>query len=77
MAVPLRVRFDRAAGRHVPLYPDQCDPHTQGPSGYLAYLEWAEKMGETHEQAQCPGCGLWAIWKPREKAGSDDKEPRS
>ncbi len=55
-----------------PAYPsaDQCPDvarHTAHPKGYLAHADWAEKMGKTHEQTQCPTCGYWAIWVPREK----------
>lgn len=38
--------------------------HTAAPSGYLAAFEWAERMVETHDQLQCPGCDLWVIWEP-------------
>jgi hypothetical protein len=43
--------------------------HTQSPTGYVQWHEWAHKMKDTHEQTKCPGCGLWAIWVP--------KQPRS
>ena len=43
-----------------------CDDHTYGPSGYVAWHEWAERMAETHDQEQCSGCGLWMIWTPKE-----------
>lgn len=42
------------------------DHHTPHPEGYLQWHEWANKMSETHEQKQCPSCGLWAIWEPKE-----------
>jgi hypothetical protein len=35
------------------------------PSGYLAWHEWAEKKAKTHEQRQCPKCGLWSIYVKR------------
>ena len=44
-----------------------CVPHTPAPSGYAARHEWAERMSRTHEQQQCPGCGLWLVWTPKEK----------
>lgn len=40
--------------------------HTRCPSGYLAWHQWAERMSETHDQKQCPGCDLWVIWTPKE-----------
>lgn len=45
---------------------DACIPHTPAPQGYVARAEWAERMSRTHEQRQCPGCGLWNIWTPKE-----------
>jgi hypothetical protein len=62
--IPLRVRI--ADGHHVPEYPEECERHTPQPRGYLQWHEWAEKMDKTHTQRQCLGCGLWAIWEPRE-----------
>lgn len=29
------------------------------PQGYVAWHEWAEKKSKTHDQEQCPLCGLW------------------
>lgn len=43
-----------------------CQPHTPEPTGYFAWHEWAERMTKTHKQIRCPGCGLWAIWTPRD-----------
>ncbi|WP_027933716.1 hypothetical protein [Amycolatopsis thermoflava] len=46
-----------------------CDPRCQEhqqPTGYIDRAEWAEYMLITHDQRQCPGCGLWTIWEPRE-----------
>jgi len=45
-----------------------CEPHTDCPSGYVAWHAWAEQMSKTHYQRRCKGCGLYAIWEPR-KAG--------
>jgi hypothetical protein len=42
----------------------QQDSHTDSPSGYLSWHEWAERMSATHRQRCCPGCGLYAIWEP-------------
>lgn len=39
--------------------------HTAAPAGYLAWHEWAERMGKSHTQRQCPDCGFWAIWVPK------------
>ena len=66
--IPLRVKI--VGGRHVPEFPAECEPHTDSPDGYLQWDEWAEKMSRTHVQRQCRGCGLWAIWEPREDAAS-------
>lgn len=41
--------------------------HTQQPLGYLAWHEWAEKKARTHDQHQCPTCGLWTIWRRKER----------
>lgn len=43
-----------------------CEPHTPSPEGYVAFSEWSELMGATHTQRQCPGCGLYLIWEPKE-----------
>jgi hypothetical protein len=40
--------------------------HTEGPAGYLQWHAWAEEMQTTHVQERCPGCGYWAIVKPKE-----------
>jgi hypothetical protein len=39
--------------------------HTNGPSGYVAWQEWAKRMKTTHRQVKCPGCGLFKVWVPR------------
>jgi hypothetical protein len=62
--LPLRVEFD--GSRAVPLHPDECEPHTPAPAGYLQWHEWADRMGRTHRPRQCKGCGLWAVWEPLE-----------
>lgn len=33
------------------------------PHGYVAWFEWAERMGKTHEQHRCPGCDRLTIWR--------------
>ena len=35
--------------------------HTYGPTAYLAWHEWAERMSKTHDFSKCPGCGLYLI----------------
>jgi hypothetical protein len=43
-----------------------CSDHTPCPDGYLARSDWFTKMAKTHMKFQCPTCGLWAIWLPKE-----------
>lgn len=61
-----------AKSRRWPLSPDEpclrAELHTAAPSDYLKWHTWAGKMGATHKQERCPGCGLWRIWKPKPKA---------
>lgn len=45
----------------------ECEPHTPRPTGYVEWWEWADEMAKTHDQRPCGGCGLWAIWEPKEK----------
>jgi len=61
--IPLRIRIDH--GHPVPLHPEECEPHTEAPRGYLAWQEWAQRMDRTHNARQCRGCGLWVIWEPK------------
>lgn len=49
---------------------DECTnaaKHTDGPDGYAAWHEWAERMGKSHVQSRCPGCGYWKIWTPKRR----------
>jgi hypothetical protein len=46
----------------------ECEPHEPWPAAYVAASDYADLMMETHDQRQCRGCGLWAIWTPKEKA---------
>jgi hypothetical protein len=39
--------------------------HTDGPSGYVAWFEWAARAAKKSKQTRCPGCGLFKIWTPR------------
>lgn len=59
-----------------PPAPD-CDPRCseqQQPTGYVDRAEWAEYMLQTHDQRQCPGCGLWSIWDPKPNPPSDQND---
>ena len=69
--IPLRIKMD--GGHPIPAEPDQCEPHTKAPTGYLVWHEWAARMGKTHEVRQCRGCGLWAIWERRGTATTATK----
>lgn len=61
--VPLQITI--AAGRAVPLHPEDCEPHTPRPDGYADWQEWAARMAATHVQRQCRGCGMLAVWEPK------------
>jgi len=61
--VPFRVKY--VDGEPVPGFPEECEPHTESSRGDLGWDEWAKRMGQTHVQRQCKGCGLWAIWEPK------------
>jgi hypothetical protein len=46
-----------------PTDPDNpCDDHMDGPDSYLHWHDWASRMGRTHMQLRCAGCGLYKIW---------------
>ncbi len=62
--IPMRVVMVK--GRPVPAFPAGCEPHTECPDAYLAWHAWAGRMSRTHRQRQCAGCGLLAIWEPRQ-----------
>lgn len=53
------------------LPPEQCPnfhDHTPPPvddSDYLGWHAWARKMGKTHAQERCSGCGRYSIWVPK------------
>jgi NAD-dependent dihydropyrimidine dehydrogenase PreA subunit len=51
---------------------DACPNHRaharDEPRSYLAWHEWAEKKAKTHDQSECSGCGLFVIWKRKEKS---------
>jgi hypothetical protein len=65
--IPQRVKLVK--GHFVPEFPDECEPHTPSPAGYLQWHPWAAEMEKTHVQRQCKGCGLWTIWEPRKEDG--------
>lgn len=39
--------------------------HTNGPSGYVQWHQWAARRAETHVCRKCPGCGYWMIWETK------------
>lgn len=41
--------------------------HTRYPEGYLQWHAWAEKKAKTHRSTRCKGCGLFAVWMPKEQ----------
>jgi hypothetical protein len=58
-------------GSHqIALETDDCpnvEEHTLHPTGYNAYKDWADNMHRHgYRQHQCPGCGLFEIWRKRE-----------
>ncbi|MDQ1053196.1 hypothetical protein QE394_001124 [Arthrobacter sp. SORGH_AS 212] len=49
-----------------PSHPESpCDDHMEGPEGYNQWFAWAARMGRTHYQLRCGGCGLYKIWIPK------------
>lgn len=40
--------------------------HTPAPTDYLMFHAWAKEKRKTHRQTRCPGCGLWAVWVPKQ-----------
>lgn len=70
--VPQRVKM--VDSHPVPLYPEECEPHTPTPAG-LQWWAWSEEMAKTHDQRQCKGCGLWAIWEPRSSPAEPAGDP--
>lgn len=49
--------------------------HTPSPPGYLAWHDWAEEMSKTHDQKRCPGCGLYAVWVPKDPRPDTTETP--
>lgn len=77
LADALHDRITPASGRLLSSHPikksNPCDLHMDGPSGYVEWHDWAERMERTHEQRQCSGCGLWKIWVRRKKVQLGDR----
>ena len=48
----------------------ECEPHEPWPEGYVASSEYADLMAETRDQRACRGCGLYAVWEPKETQGA-------
>lgn len=72
--VPQRVKI--VNGRHVPLHPEECEPHTPGqPDGVAQWHDWRIEMEKTHVQRQCKGCGLWDIWELKPAGGAPEILP--
>lgn len=42
--------------------------HTPCPTNYVEHLNWMAVMALTHRQKQCPTCGFFAVWVPKETA---------
>lgn len=40
--------------------------HTPAPDNYLEWSRWADEMQRTHTQHQCPTCGFWTQWVPKQ-----------
>lgn len=59
---PFRVTGRPGDGLTVPLYPEECEPHS-GPE--IWDREFLARVIPTMDQRQCRGCGLWAIWEHR------------
>lgn len=46
--------------------------HEPWPRGFLSSMAYAEKMLKTHDQSQCPACGKWAIWTPKQSQETEE-----
>lgn len=68
--IPFRIVI--VDGRIQPEFPEQCEHSEPGrPSDdedVREHVAWALRMQATHNQRQCKGCGLWAVWEVK----SDD-----
>ena len=45
--------------------PQTTDAHVEGPSGYVQWHHWADRMGRTHKQRRCRDCGFYSVWEPK------------
>jgi hypothetical protein len=54
--------------------PNEAAHNDDGPRDYMSRAEWAENKLKTHDQKQCPGCGLWLIWGPKVDAALTETE---
>lgn len=52
------------------------EDHMPCPDGYIQWHAWAVEMNKTHKQRQCQGCGLWAIWEPRDQSATLSQHKR-
>ena len=55
--------MDVAEGRKVC---PQAELHTEYDGPYAGFTPWAVQKAKTHRVSQCPGCGLWRVWTPKE-----------
>lgn len=49
---------------HKPATPGSPCPNQAAHTGDLLGYGGVVRMSRTHDQHQCPGCGIWAIWTP-------------
>ena len=45
----------------------ECPTNPGEPTSYPDWHEWAAKKSRTHRQEQCPTCGLYHVWVPKEQ----------
>lgn len=53
------------------------ETHTPCPTDYVGRANWADEMAKTHDQKQCPHCGLWVIWIPKKPSRAFDSDAKS
>lgn len=41
--------------------------YRHGPTGYVEWQEWANKLSKTHRQLPCPNCGRLTVWKEKRR----------
>jgi hypothetical protein len=64
LGVPVTAKRRADAERACPTPNSHHEPGC--PDDYMARQAWFAEMAKTHEQRQCPGCGLWRVWVKRE-----------